>query len=202
MGGVRTDDNGQTGVNGLYACGEIVWGLHGANRMSGNALTECIVTGQIVGRHAAQSCCKFPKVSLPQEELLKASVPPQPRLKEGLKGILRTIRETAWNHAGIVRSREGMQDGLVKVKEIEKITNHDVKAVEYFIKEKLVFLDFKKLLEFIHFGCTSEDINNYPFLTLSRYFIKTFLKKLYHFFNILLSSSPKLGKLKKKSHRS
>ena len=47
-----------------------------------------------------------------------------------------------------------------KVKEIEKTTNHDVKAVEYFIKEKLANTDLKEQLEFIHFGLTSQDINN------------------------------------------
>ena len=47
-----------------------------------------------------------------------------------------------------------------RVKEIEKTTNHDVKAVEYFIKEKLAGTDLKEQLEFIHFGLTSQDINN------------------------------------------
>ena len=47
-----------------------------------------------------------------------------------------------------------------RVKEIEKTTNHDVKAVEYFIKEKLANTDLKEQLEFIHFGLTSQDINN------------------------------------------
>tara|TARA_B110000046_G_scaffold95045_1_gene102780 strand:+ start:5128 stop:6477 length:1350 start_codon:yes stop_codon:yes gene_type:complete len=47
-----------------------------------------------------------------------------------------------------------------RVKEIEKTTNHDVKAVEYFIKEKLADTDLKEQLEFIHFGLTSQDINN------------------------------------------
>jgi adenylosuccinate lyase len=46
------------------------------------------------------------------------------------------------------------------IKEIEKITNHDVKAVEYFIKEKLEALGLQKFEEFIHFGLTSQDINN------------------------------------------
>ncbi len=50
-----------------------------------------------------------------------------------------------------------------RVKEIEKITNHDVKAVEYFIKEKLSGLKMEKYLEFIHFGLTSQDINNTAF---------------------------------------
>ena len=48
-----------------------------------------------------------------------------------------------------------------RVKEIEKTTNHDVKAVEYFIKEKLKGDDYlTRALEFVHFACTSEDINN------------------------------------------
>jgi len=47
-----------------------------------------------------------------------------------------------------------------KIKEIEAITNHDVKAVEYFIKEKFDKLGFEDFKEFIHFGLTSQDINN------------------------------------------
>lgn len=46
------------------------------------------------------------------------------------------------------------------IKDTEKVTNHDVKAVEYFLKEKLVELDLEKYLEFVHFGLTSQDINN------------------------------------------
>ena len=48
----------------------------------------------------------------------------------------------------------------VKIKETEKVTNHDVKAVEYFIKEKFDDLNLQKYKEFIHFGLTSQDINN------------------------------------------
>ena len=47
-----------------------------------------------------------------------------------------------------------------KIKDIESITNHDVKAVEYFIKEKFDSLNLQKHKEFIHFGLTSQDINN------------------------------------------
>ncbi|MES2560318.1 MAG: adenylosuccinate lyase [Bacteroidota bacterium] len=46
------------------------------------------------------------------------------------------------------------------VKDIEKTTNHDVKAVEYFIKEKISPLGLDKVSEFVHFGLTSQDINN------------------------------------------
>lgn len=47
-----------------------------------------------------------------------------------------------------------------RVKEIEKKTNHDVKAIEYFLKEKFDQLELKSVKEFIHFGLTSQDINN------------------------------------------
>ena len=47
-----------------------------------------------------------------------------------------------------------------KIKDIESVTNHDVKAVEYFIKEKFDALNLQKYKEFIHFGLTSQDINN------------------------------------------
>ena len=51
------------------------------------------------------------------------------------------------------------EDALA-IKEIEKVTNHDVKAVEYFIKEKFDALQLQEFKEFIHFGLTSQDINN------------------------------------------
>ena len=51
-------------------------------------------------------------------------------------------------------------DDARRVKEIEKTTNHDVKAVEYFLKEKVAGTSLASRSEFIHFGCTSEDINN------------------------------------------
>ena len=47
-----------------------------------------------------------------------------------------------------------------KIKDIEKVTNHDVKAVEYFIKERFDALNLHEYKEFIHFGLTSQDINN------------------------------------------
>ena len=50
-----------------------------------------------------------------------------------------------------------------RIKEIERITNHDVKAVEYFIKEKFDALSLHDYKEFIHFGLTSQDINNTAF---------------------------------------
>ncbi len=52
------------------------------------------------------------------------------------------------------------EEDAMRVKEIEKVTNHDVKAVEYFLKEKFKEIGFETFSEFIHFGLTSQDINN------------------------------------------
>jgi adenylosuccinate lyase len=52
------------------------------------------------------------------------------------------------------------EDEAQKVKNIENITNHDVKAVEYYIKDRMKVLQLDEYLEFVHFGLTSQDINN------------------------------------------
>ncbi len=54
------------------------------------------------------------------------------------------------------------------VKDIESVTNHDVKAVEYFIKENMKKSTMSDLLEMVHFGCTSEDINNLSYALMLR----------------------------------
>ncbi|MFA5829111.1 MAG: adenylosuccinate lyase [Candidatus Gracilibacteria bacterium] len=76
-----------------------------------------------------------------------------------------------WKAAEVKQLRTIYQDFDVvngnRVKEIEKTTNHDVKAIEYFIKENLKGSVFEPYFEFIHFACTSEDINNLAYaLTL------------------------------------
>jgi len=64
----------------------------------------------------------------------------------------------------------------LKVKEIESVTNHDVKAIEYFLKEKFDLLGLEAFKEFIHFGLTSQDINN----TAVPYSIKEALTDIYY----------------------
>ena len=76
---------------------------------------------------------------------------PLPQLKSFNQKLFKSLRAIYKNFSG--------QDGY-RVKEIEKITNHDVKAVEYFLKEKFDELDLQVFKEFIHFGLTSQDINN------------------------------------------
>jgi adenylosuccinate lyase len=76
---------------------------------------------------------------------------PLPQLKDVNKSLYTSLRAIYKNF----NSADAQQ-----IKEIEKITNHDVKAVEYFIKEKMDALQLNEQKEFIHFGLTSQDINN------------------------------------------
>jgi adenylosuccinate lyase len=76
---------------------------------------------------------------------------PLPQLKSVSPSVFDDLRAIYRNFTPIDAS---------KIKEIEKVTNHDVKAVEYFIKEKFNKLYLSDYKEFIHFGLTSQDINN------------------------------------------
>ncbi|GAB3245832.1 adenylosuccinate lyase [Larkinella harenae] len=76
---------------------------------------------------------------------------PLPQLKEVDHAVFPKLRALYENFT---------EPDALRIKEIERETNHDVKAVEYFIKEKLADLNIGDHLEFIHFGLTSQDINN------------------------------------------
>ena len=77
---------------------------------------------------------------------------PLPQLESFDKSLFETLRDIYRNFT---------EEDAQRVKDIEKVTNHDVKAVEYFIKEKLDAIgNFEEYKEFIHFGLTSQDINN------------------------------------------
>jgi adenylosuccinate lyase len=78
--------------------------------------------------------------------------------KKGLPELSRVTPEDFENIRNIYHDFTGM-DALA-IKDIEKVTNHDIKAVEYFLKEKFEKLGLGEYIEFIHFGLTSQDINN------------------------------------------
>lgn len=69
-------------------------------------------------------------------------------------------------------SSEFNYDSFARIKEIENTTRHDVKAVEYFIDEKVDALGFGYLQSFVHIGCTSEDINNTSYACMLKYGLK------------------------------
>jgi len=116
MGGIKVKPAGETDIAGLYAAGEVAGGLHGSNRMGGNALTECLVFGAKSGSGAAQYA---------KTRILKKT-PPIPKdwpgdllvSSPGLKStpntsaVSRAVRDLAWKHAGPIRNEEQMREGL------------------------------------------------------------------------------------------
>lgn len=61
------------------------------------------------------------------------------------------------------------EEVATRIKDIEKVTNHDVKAVEYFLRETLLKTSLADVIEFIHFSCTSEDINNLSYALMLKH---------------------------------
>ncbi len=76
---------------------------------------------------------------------------PLPQLSDFPKNLYAELRNIYSNFS---------EENALEIKEIEKTTNHDVKAVEYFIKKRFENFGIEKYSEFIHFGLTSQDINN------------------------------------------
>ncbi|MFA5995180.1 MAG: adenylosuccinate lyase [Patescibacteria group bacterium] len=93
--------------------------------------------------------------------------------------------------------RDGFTVGEAQqVKDIERTTKHDVKAVEYYIKDRLKNSSLKKLLEFVHFGLTSEDINNLAYTLMWRDAVaEVYLPKVQNLFDILKQGAKQYSKL-------
>ena len=92
---------------------------------------------------------------------------PLPQLADIDKSVYEDLRKVY---------KEFQLEDAERVKGIEEVTNHDVKAVEYFIKEKFDVLGLQKYKEFIHFGLTSQDINN----TSVPYSLKDAVNEVYY----------------------
>ncbi len=119
MGGVEIDPRGRTGLPGLFAAGEVAWGVHGANRLGGNALTECAVFGDLSGRSAAEYA-RAGKGTAPLSE--KALKRWERRTAEYFKkrrgafdppgNLLSALKDLAWKYAGPVREEDSLNEGL------------------------------------------------------------------------------------------
>src|SRR5205085_393226 len=95
MGGIATDLEGRSGVGGLYAVGECACtGLHGANRLASNSLSECFV----LGYRAARAGLSGPAPNEPTSPVPADVEPPS-----------RATREAVWREAGLVRDADGLR---------------------------------------------------------------------------------------------
>ena len=117
MGGVVADPKGMTEIPGLFAAGEVVGGVHGANRMGGNALDEILVFGHRAGESAAE-WAKERRWKENAETLIHDRL----RVVQGMarssgkgmspKAARKMIGEILWKESGILRDRHGLRNAL------------------------------------------------------------------------------------------
>jgi succinate dehydrogenase / fumarate reductase flavoprotein subunit len=126
MGGIRVDgDTQMSTVQGLYACGECAAGLHGANRLGGNSLSDLLVFGKRAGEHAAQYAREQRPVSVNAGEVDDAAsraLAPFSRESgtEGPYQVQEALQTTMQNQVGIVRTEQEMQQALAELESLRR----------------------------------------------------------------------------------
>src|SRR3954469_6134963 len=121
MGGIRVDgDTQMSTVPGLYACGECAAGLHGANRLGGNSLSDLLVFGKRAGEHAAEYASKASPGAISSDAVDRAAkhaLEPfdraeQTETTEGPYQVQHALQEMMQSLVGIVRREDEMQQAL------------------------------------------------------------------------------------------
>lgn len=128
MGGVHVDADGETAIDGLYAIGETMAGVHGANRLGGNSLAETVAYGQVTGRaiaHRLQNREDSPDdgtLSLRAElHLRDLAALANSDGENAPEELLDEIRSLLWEQTGILRDEGGLEDGLERLDAIRTL---------------------------------------------------------------------------------
>ena len=123
MGGIRVHpENHFTGVEGLYAAGEVTGGLHGANRLGGNSLAEILIFGKRAGSAAAERSMNMDISYRSRKAIQNAHDKIDSFLKVGeevARPLQRELRNIMWNNCGVVRDEEKLINGLSKINALE-----------------------------------------------------------------------------------
>ena len=131
MGGVEIDGKAATSLPGLFAAGEVVWGIHGANRLGGNALTECAVFGIIGGQSAAEYVHEKGQEQGPSnlfsenmkkkwERRVRAFLRKRRGAFDRPRDLLQDLKDLAWKYTSPVREEELLIQGMDQLTLIEK----------------------------------------------------------------------------------
>ncbi len=125
MGGIEVDPRTcATAVEGLFAVGESAAGVHGANRLGGNSLAETVVFGKILGEHLARTLDYLTPVPLDEgsarehfanlDALVDGNGSSEP------EELIDELRCLVWDRAGIVRTGEGLREGIRKLQDLKE----------------------------------------------------------------------------------
>lgn len=125
MGGVCINDKCETGVTGLFAAGEVVGGVHGSNRLGGNALSETQVFGAIAGKKAAQRALSLKNRSaLPVHHLayVESRLSSIINREKGIdpEEVKEELSDTMSDHVGVIRNEEGLRKASDVLKDIRE----------------------------------------------------------------------------------
>jgi len=136
MGGVAVDEYGETDVEGLFAIGETMAGVHGANRLGGNSLAETVAFGAVTGDRLADRVDGSGEV--PADLVDELAEPHFTTLnamasREGTYDVMEIVtelQELMWDHAGILRDESTLQAGLKRLSELrEQTADMDVGSI-------------------------------------------------------------------------
>lgn len=126
-GGIRIDKTCATGISGLFACGECAGGVHGANRMGGNAILATQVFGKIAGEQAAEFAHKPRPAMGPAGaegvRLLQTKFDNGQRNRCKPEEVAASIKDTLFRNAMIVRTESGLSDALETILQLKKTYN-------------------------------------------------------------------------------
>ncbi|MBP7671162.1 fumarate reductase/succinate dehydrogenase flavoprotein subunit [Candidatus Gracilibacteria bacterium] len=125
MGGVRVDgETCESTVSGLFACGEVAAGLHGANRLGGNSLTDLLVFGRRAGLYAAKFARGCGNVAVLDEEVCAAiEVARAPLARSGGENpfaLVNELKEIMGEHCGMIRDEDSLKAGLLALEALKK----------------------------------------------------------------------------------
>ncbi len=125
LGGVAIDEKARTTIPGLFAAGEVAGNLHGANRVSGNALAETQVFGSLAGASAASWALnrggeEAPFLNEKKEEIEKGLEDWTQKKESGIRPyeVRRRIQRIMWEHCGVERDARGLEEGITKLEEV------------------------------------------------------------------------------------
>jgi succinate dehydrogenase/fumarate reductase flavoprotein subunit len=125
MGGVVADSEAATAMEGLFAAGEVCAGVHGANRLAGNALLEIFVMGEVAGTNAGLRARETAVLPLPEREVRGERARLESLFSEtgeDARAFSRSLQSIMWEKGGIIRTADGLNGALARIEELQTLS--------------------------------------------------------------------------------